>query len=288
MARLLRATVKKELDALIRDADPVIPQESARIERYRRDPASIMSDAGFPPDPWQAQFLASNDRFNLMLCSRQVGKSLTVSMLALHALLTGPGKLTIIVAQRQDQAAELLRKSVTAFYQIGAPLPVARQGATHFELENGARILALPGEERAMHGPTANLLIIDEAARVPDAVYTAASPQLSASKGRLVALSTAFSKSGWFYKEWTEGQGFRRWSITAKECPRHTPEFLARERRSMGDRWFAMTYMNVFGDDVAAVFSVDDIKAAVSSEVRPLFAPKTSGDNGVKPLFGTR
>lgn len=255
-----------------------------------------MRDAGFTPDPWQSEFLSSAERFNLMLCARQVGKSLTVSMLALHAVLTRPGKLTVIVAQRQDQAAELLRKAVTAFYQIGAPVPVKREGATHFELATGARLLALPGEERAMHGPTADLLIIDEASRVPDAVYHAASPQLSASGGRLVALSTAFAKSGWFYREWTEGARYRRWSITARECPRHTAEFLESERVSMGERWFEMAYLNVFGDDVAAVFSTDDIRRAVErgAGIAPLFGPAgtpavgsaTAGDACVRPLFG--
>jgi hypothetical protein len=253
-----------------------------------------MRDAGFTPDAWQSEFLSSPDQFNLMLCARQVGKALTVSMLALHAVLTKPGKLTVIVAQRQDQAAELLRKAVTAYYQVGAPVPVKREGATHFELVTGARILALPGEERAMHGPTADLLVIDEEARVPDEVYHAASPQLSASNGRLVALSTAVAKSGWFYREWTEGQRYRRWSITARQCPRHTLEFLESERLSMGDRWFEMAYENVFGDDVAAVFSIDDIRRAVSPDVAPLFGPARStaarpapaGDPGVQPLFG--
>jgi hypothetical protein len=264
------------------------PERDALAE-YAKSPDLLMRDAGFEPDLWQSEFLHSREQFNLMLCARQVGKSLTVSMLALHALLTQPGKLTIIVAQRQDQAAELLRKTVTAFYQVGSPLPVLRSGTTHFELQNGARVLALPGEEKAMHGPTANLLIIDEAARVPDSVFNAASPQLSASKGRLVALSTAFSKSGWFYREWSEGAGYRRWSITARECPRHTAEFLEGERKRMGDLFFEMAYMNVFGDDVMAVFSTDDIRRAVSTAVPALFGVGTTeapaGDSSVKPLF---
>ena len=272
----------------------LLPGGAEKLDRYRADPPFLMRDAGFSPDPWQSQFLAAGDRMNLILCARQVGKSLAVSMLALHAALIGPGKLTTIVAQRQDQAAELLRKVVTAYYRIGSPVPVKRAGATHFELVTGARILALPGEERAMHGPTSDLLIIDEAARVPDAVFNAASPQLSASKGRLVALSTAFSKSGWFYREWRDGGGYRRWSITARECPRHTPEFLAAERRRMGDRWYKMCYLNEFGDDVAAVFPTDDVRRAVSAEVTPLFpavvvpSPREGGSSGVRPLFPTR
>jgi hypothetical protein len=267
--------------------DPGDGSGEAALVRYAADPAALMTDAGFTPDAWQAEFLRSTDPMNLILCARQVGKSLGVSMLALLTALTKPGSLTAVVAQRQDQAAELLRKSVTAYYRVGAPVPLLRSGATHFELKTGARILALPGEERAMHGPTADLLIIDEAARVPDPVFNAASPQLSASKGRLVALSTAFSKTGWFYKEWAEGVGYRRWSITARDCPRHSPEFLDGERRRMGDRWFSMAYLNVFGDDVAAVFSTDDIKAALAGGVTPLFGGGAPAgiDPGVSPLF---
>jgi hypothetical protein len=254
-----------------------------------------MRDAGFTPDPWQREFLQSRESWNLILCARQVGKSLAVSMLALHTALTRRDSTTVIIAPIEPQANELLRKVLTTFNRIGRPMAVKREAVTTLELVNGARVIALPGKERSVHSYTADLLIIDEAARVPDEVYHSASPQLSASKGRLVALSTAFSKTGWFYKEWSEGTGYRKWSITARECPRHTPEFLARERRSMGDRWFAMAYLNVFGDDIAAVFSTDDIRRSVSTDVLPLFAAAkadpvkpNAGAPAVLPLFPTR
>ena len=266
-----------------------------RLERYKADPTALMLDAGFTPDPWQAEFLRSRDSWNLILCGRQIGKSLAVAMLALHTALTRAGSTTVIVAPIEPQANELLRKVLTAFNRVGRPMGVKREAVTTLELANGARVIALPGKERSVHSYTADLLIIDEAARVPDEVYHGASPQLSASKGRLIALSTAFSKSGWFYREWCEGLGYRKWSITARECPRHTPEFLARERRSMGDRWFAMAYLNEFGDDIAAVFSTEDIRAAVSSQVQPLFgvqkeeglAPQARSASPVLPLYFT-
>jgi hypothetical protein len=100
----------------------------------------------------------------------------------------------------------------------------------------------------------------------------AASPTMAVSRGRFVALSTAFAKSGWFYREWTEGDGYLRLSVTARDCPRISPEFLAGERRKLGERWYAMEYENVFGDDVAAVFSTEDIRRAATPEVLPLFA----------------
>jgi hypothetical protein len=172
---------------------------------------------------------------------------------------------------------------------IGRPVAVTREAVTRLEWANGSRVIALPGKERSVRSYSANLLIIDEAARVPDDVFSGASPTMAVSKGRFVALSTAFAKSGWFYKEWTEGDGYERLSITARDCPRIPPEFLAKERRRMGERWFAMDYLNAFGDDVAAVFSSDDIKAAMSSTLQPLFGPAvTSGPiaPGLTPLFG--
>jgi hypothetical protein len=49
------------------------------------------------------------------------------------------------------------------------------------------------------------------------------------------------------------------------------------ERRSMGDRWFAMAYLNTFGDDIASIFSAEEIGRAVSGEVKPLFG--AAGDH---------
>ena len=286
-----RAEFKRRLEEF-RQAVEGGGDRTAQLDRYRLDPARLMTDAGFTPDPWQREFLTSADVWNLVLCGRQVGKSLAVSMLALHTALTRPSSTTVIIAPIEPQANELLRKVMTTFNQIGRPMGVKREAVTTLELANNARVIALPGKERSVHSYTADLLIIDEAARVPDEVYHGASPQLSASKGRLIALSTAFSKSGWFFKEWCEGTGYRKWSITARQCPRHTPEFLARERRSMGDRWFSMAYLNIFGDAVAAVFSSEDVARARSTEVKPLFAlpkpnasPVPTGSPAVKPLF---
>lgn len=264
-------------------------QAVSPLEAYRADPCKIMSDAGTAPDPWQAAFLRSTEPSSLLLCGRQVGKSTCVATLMLHAALSHSDRTIVAIAPIEPQANELIRKVMRLFNGIGRPMGVLREAVTTLELVNRSRVIALPGKERSVHSYTADLLVIDEAARVPDEVFHAASPQLSASKGRLVALSTAFSKSGWFYREWTEGDGYRRWSITARECPRHTPEFLAKERRAMGARWFDMAYMNIFGDDVAAVFSTDDIRAAASDDVTPLFAPRSmtdaDDDPDLQPLF---
>ncbi|MFO0805099.1 MAG: terminase family protein [Gemmataceae bacterium] len=245
------------------------PQD--RLAKYKADPAQLMIEAGFAPDPWQMNLLRSNARSALLLCARQVGKSTATAILALSTALSQPGSTTIIAAPVEEQANELLRKVLLTFNTLGRPVKVVREAVTCLELANGSRILALPGKERRVRSYTSSLLIIDEAARVPDDVFSGASPTMAVSRGRFVALSTAFAKSGWFYREWTEGENYLRLSITARDCPRVPPEFLASEERKLGRRWFEMEYLNVFGDDIAAVFSGEDIRAALSAEVKPLF-----------------
>ncbi|MFO0821643.1 MAG: terminase family protein [Gemmataceae bacterium] len=231
-----------------------------------------MSDAGFSPDPWQAALLRSTDPRVLLLCSRQVGKSQTTSVLALHTALTKPGSTVVVVAPVEEQANELLRKVTAAYHAIGSPLGTVREAVTRLELGNGSRVLALPGKESRMRSYTATLLICDEAARIPDDVVNAASPTLAVAKGRFVALSTAFAKSGWFYQQWTDPEHeCLRLSITAFDCPRIPKAFLEAERRKLGQRWFEMEYCNIFGEAVAQVFSTDDIQAAMDTDAKPLF-----------------
>lgn len=275
----------------IKRLDERIPGKAAdRLAKYRDDPTQLMKDAGFTPDPWQAELLRSPDPRILICAARQVGKSQVVSILALQTILQ-PRKTVVIVAPVSEQSNELLAKVTECYHKIGDPIRIKREAVTRLELVNGSRVVALPGKERRMRSYTAALVLIDEAARVPDSVVNAVSPTMAVTGGRLVALSTAFSKSGFFYKEWTEGD-CKRLSVTAMDCPRIPRAFLTSERKKLGERWYNMEYLNEFGDDLAAVFSTDDIRAAVSDEVQPLFSdpvaldpPSSAVDPEIRPLF---
>jgi hypothetical protein len=149
---------------------------------------------------------------------------------------------------------------------------VKSESALQMELANGSRVVSLPGDEanvRCFSGVA--LLIIDEAARVSDALYYSVRPMLAVSQGRLVALSTPFGKRGWFHDEWFGNGSWERVQITAPECPRIAPAFLAEEQRALGERWFRQEYLCSFEDVVDCVFAYGDIQAALSDEVQPLF-----------------
>src|SRR5262249_6770208 len=155
------------------------------------------------------------------------------------------------------------------------PVPAVRETALQLELANVSRVLSLPGTEGTVRGfSKVSLLIIDEAARVSDPLYYAVRPMLAVSRGRLVALSTPFGQRGWFHAEWTGAGDWERVRVTADQVPRITKEFLAEERRALGERFYAQEYMTSFESTIDAVFDYRDIQAALSDNVQPLFPIK--------------
>ncbi len=240
---------------------------------YILDPALWAREVlGLQPDPWQAEVLRSDARRILLNCSRQSGKSTITSALALHTAIYRPGSLVLCLSPTLRQSGELFH-NVTRFYAVVAgKFPAAAESALRLELENGSRIVSLPGQEQNVRGYAGvSLLVVDEAARVPDDLYYSVRPMLAVSGGRLIALSTPFGKRGWFYHEWAEGQGWERHEIKATDCPRISPEFLEEERRSMPAAWFRSEYLCEFVEATDSVFSFDQIAAAVTDEVEPLF-----------------
>ena len=247
------------------------------IERRQKqeatDPVLLANRGGIDPDPWQAEFLRSQARQQILLCSRQAGKSTTTAIMALHTAVYEPGALVLLLSPTERQSVELLTKLKTVHRSLVDAPALLSDAATRMDLENGARIIALPGKEATIRGFSgASLLVLDEASRIPDALYYSVRPMLAVSGGRIVLLSTPFGKRGFFFHEWTEGgDQWERVKITAYDCPRISKDWLEAERRSSPDFWFNQEYLCEFLDTVDQVFRYEDIQAALDDEIEPLF-----------------
>lgn len=236
------------------------------------DPVLWAEDAlGFKADTWQAAVLKSTEPRILLNCSRQSGKSSVSSILAVHTALFQPGSLVLMVSPSLRQSSELFRKFL-GYLGMLEPIPArAEDTKLSLKLDNGSRVISLPGSEGTIRGySSVNLLIIDEAARTADDLYFAVKPMLAVSKGRLLALSTPFGKRGWFFDEWSNGMGWQKHTIKATECPRISREFLESERQSMPRPWFESEYLCQFTESEDSVFGYDDVMGAISSDVEPL------------------
>jgi hypothetical protein len=233
------------------------------------DPAAMARAARFEPDPWQEDLLRCAEREVILNCSRQSGKSSTVSFLALHEAIYAAPALTLVLAPALRQAKEFFRKVRDGYASLkneGVPVPaVAELSVLRVEFDNGSRIECVPGKADTIRGFSGtNLLIVDEAAWVSDALYYAIRPMLAVSGGRIFLLSTPFGKRGFFFEVWERGDSsWKRLEIPAAMCPRITEEFLAAERRQLPSWVYDQEYNCRFAATLDSVFRYEDIEAAL-------------------------
>lgn len=276
-------------------SDLSVSERMARDLAWALDPARFAAEAlGLTPDGWQARVLRWTGRRLILNCSRQSGKSTITSVLALHQALYQPNSLALLVSPSLRQSSELFRKVMGHLAALeaatGARPRLIEENRLSLQLENGSRVVTLPSSEETVRGFSAvDLVIEDEASRVPDDLYRAVRPMLAVSNGRLVLMSTPFGKRGHFWDTWDAGGApWEQIKITANDCPRISPAFLAEERRAIGELWFRSEYLCEFVDPVNAVFSSETVLGAFSDAVTPLFgagAPSAPGGDQASPAI---
>ena len=192
--------------------------------------------------------LRSGARRLLLNCSRQSGKSTATALLAVHdGALRLPASLVLLLSPTLRQSQELFKKALAIYRDLDRPVPPESETALTLTLENGSRIVSLPGKEQTIRGYSGvSLLAIDEAARVPTDLYLSVRPMLAVSGGRLVALSTPFGRRGWWADAWHGPEAWERVAVPATACPRIDPAFLAEEERTLGPWWYRQEYLLQF------------------------------------------
>jgi hypothetical protein len=257
---------------MLNQVDAIVSRAIAKVQSggssllYDPDPVVFARRLGYEPDEWQAEFLRSTDKNVLLNCSRQSGKSTTSAVKAYHTGIGTPNSLILLLSPSLRQSGELFRKVLD--FHGEADNATDEQTKLTMTLSNGSRIVSLPGTEKTIRGYSgANLIIIDEASRVPDELYYSIRPMLAVSGGNLMMLSTPFGRRGFWFEAWQNGgDTWRRFRIPAPLCPRIPADFLEQERRTMGQWWFDQEYMTEFMDSATAAFSYDDVQAALHGE----------------------
>jgi hypothetical protein len=195
------------------------------------------------PDPWQVEVLVGNHRRLLLNCCRQAGKSTVVAWLSLIEALSNPGSLVLLLSRSLRQSKELF-DLVKDFHERLRSPGLKRATAHELRLTQQSRIVSLPCKADTIRGfANVRLLVIDEAARVPDDLYRSVRPMLAVSGGRLVCLSTPWGRRGFFYDAWAHGGDiWHRIAVPASMVSRIRPEHLEEERQVQGPSWFRQEY----------------------------------------------
>jgi hypothetical protein len=246
-----------------------------RLEIEKRDAVMMARRAGIVPDDWQSDLLRSDAKQMILNCSRQSGKSTISAVLAIHEAVYTPDSLILLLSPSLRQSQELFRKVKDIFVALQSPYTpqIAEESSLRLELDNGSRIIALPGSETTIRGfSNVALLIVDEAATCEDALFFSIKPMLAVSGGRIVLLSTPRGKRGFFHDVWTEGgDDWNRTRIEARECPRISEQWLEREKEAMPSFWFRQEFECEFVESVDSVFSFAEVQATLSAKLEPFY-----------------
>ncbi len=201
------------------------------------------------PDQWQRQALVELVTWSedgIFCASRQTGKT---EIATLVAYMVGVlGGFVLIVSPSDRQSLEFMTILQNHHHRLQLAQVSGEPTMHEVKFANGGRIIALPNSPLKIRVfRKVNLLIIEEAAFVPDAIYNAIRPMLMVSKGmgmtaQTLLLSSPFGRRGFFYQEWIgdgspehpHGGDWPRHRVSWRDCPRITPQEIEKERRRPG------------------------------------------------------
>ena len=164
--------------------------------------------------PFQENCLTDfkQDRFNIILKSRQLGLSTLSAGFILWKMLFNEDFNALVIATKVTVAKNLVEK-VRVMHDL---LPIwLRDGGNSsvednklsLKLKNGSQVKAIASSPDAGRSEALSLLVVDEAAfiRDIDEIWLSAQSTLSTG-GSAIVLSTPNGVGNWFHKMWVEGE----------------------------------------------------------------------------------
>jgi hypothetical protein len=224
--------------------------------------------AGWRPHPGQQAFLSSRAPVRVLACGRRWGKTEVIAAEIARMLLGNAPRQVLLVAPSQEQAMLGFERTLEFLHRAGARPTVRRTPAPTLVIGN-SRLWARPATRGGMflRGRKAHLIIVDEAAYVPEAVVAEVLvPMLADTGGRLALISTPRGKN-YFYRYYLQGQedGIRVWSLRSPSWhnPLLSPTVLQMQASMMTSRQFQIEYGAAFLDAEGQVFRTEWVDRAL-------------------------
>ena len=222
------------------------------INEYMSVQHSTRGTVQFNTYPFQDDVIKSmqQNRFNIVLKSRQLGLSTITAAYAAWLALFYKDKNILIIATKKDVAMNLMKK--VKFMIKSLPdwlvLPSFEETMTSLRFSNGSEIKAVPTSPDAGRSEALSLLIVDEAAIIRDfdEIWTGLAPTLSTG-GSAIVLSTPYGVGGMYYKLWTEasaGQNnFNPITLPWYVHPEHDQAWFDNETKNLPKKKIAQEYL---------------------------------------------
>lgn len=228
----------------------------------------------FNPFEYQEKLLRDESKRICACMGRQTGKSTTISAKAIHFAITNSNTTTLIVSATLRQSMLMFDKMLS-FIEINELIRsyIAYRSRTRIQLKNGSWIIALPcGRTGAtLRGHTAKLIILDEAAFIPEEVINnAVLPMIATTNGNVWMLSTPYDREHIFYRAFNDPT----WSIyhlPSSVNPLISKEFLEEQKRLVGETNYKQEYEAQFVDDVNAYFPMTLVRPCIDNDLPEMY-----------------
>lgn len=237
----------------------------ARAPERPRTTAKIIQLPQLRPDQWQ---IASHPAKVKVICmGRRWGKSIMCGAIAISTAAAG-GRVAWVVPEYSN-GRPLWRFAESSVRGLGKGVRVNRSERI-IEFPNGG-FLALysAASPDSILGNAFHLVIIDEAARIAEEVYTdIILPTLADFDGDIILISTPKRKN-WFYREWVaaaaDGVYAKAWTAPTSDNPMPSiQKVFAIMRGKLTERTFGQEWLAEFLGDGGDVFH--NVAASVVAE----------------------
>ena len=153
-----------------------------------------------------------NSRFNILMASRQVGKTISAAIFMLHKILFDNDKNIMIVANKGDTAVEIVDKikSIYTLLPFFLKPGIKTWNQKSLTFENGCRIKTSARTKTPAIGFTIDVLYLDEFAHIPSNIiepyYTAAFPTTAAVQNSKIIITSTPNGMNLFHKLLTDAE----------------------------------------------------------------------------------
>ncbi len=265
------------------------PEMVAEIEKCKNDIIYFAENYFFiiEPDlgkikipllPYQRRLLQAfkENRFNIVLSSRQSGKTTVLTILALWVACFNDFKNIVIVANKEDTAKMILKRVKLAYKELPNWLKptVGNWGQESTEFGNGSNIGISTTTGTAARGHAINCLLLDELAfiepmSIVEDFMKSVIPTISKAKtSQILITSTPNGKNNIFYhyynsatkKGTDEWNGFHPEKVDWTELPGRDEEWKKQEIAKLGGS------VEAFNQEYGCEF-LDDGTAAIDAEL---------------------
>jgi len=223
------------------------------------------------------------NRFNVVLASRQIGKTTILTIFALWMICFHDDYRVLLIANKQETAKNIFKRIKLAYemlpnYMKPGVVAYAKEG---MELENGSSIGISTTTSDAARGESINCLLLDEAAFIPpefmDDFWESVFPVISSSKkSKIFMLSTPNGVGNLFFNTYTdavsEKNGWHHERVDWHEVPGRDEKWKEMTMRALGsEESFNQEYGNEFRAAGENIFDKDQLDELTTNAPDPVY-----------------